>query len=345
MARAIAFINPRLTTKNVGDIFIEDSAKRILVYDRARSVDIDPRMPVTAAEIDRINACDRAVIVGTNLWYRDLRKRGRWTFTMDDLRRIRVPVIPFGIGTSRRFGEDNGFGAETLEQLHWIHGSCELASARDPRTAEALAEAGIRNVAMTGCPTLFRTFAPRWELQPLKDTGRVTVTVRDGQKLNTRVLLHRIRELGLEPIVAAQKPKDLGHRIPLPFSSEPRRLFRYEIGPYLELVRETLGAVGWRLHGNMLHLAHGNPAVFFANNSRAESFCEAFGLPCISCADGERIPEGRIFEHLDRLFDPATFAVLPVRYAAARAEMVRFLEANGLEHRLGPAVPPPQAGG
>ena len=48
MTLAIAFINPSLTTSNVGDLFIADSMKRILRYDPASSCDIDPRRPITA---------------------------------------------------------------------------------------------------------------------------------------------------------------------------------------------------------------------------------------------------------------------------------------------------------
>src|SRR5262245_16932939 len=147
MPRTLAFINPRLTTRNVGDLFIEESAKRILSYDRDTSCDIDPRRPIRSADIERINRADAAVILGTNPWYRDLPKPTRWQFRLDDLKRIRVPIIPFGIGTTRHPGEDNEFEPETREQLRVIHASCPLASARDPRTAEALTEAGIRNVA------------------------------------------------------------------------------------------------------------------------------------------------------------------------------------------------------
>ena len=34
MPPALAFINPRLSTRNVGDHFIEDSVKRILAFDK-----------------------------------------------------------------------------------------------------------------------------------------------------------------------------------------------------------------------------------------------------------------------------------------------------------------------
>ena len=51
MSRAIAFINPSLTTRNVGDLFIADSVKRILRFDPKASIDIDPRFGMTAEDL------------------------------------------------------------------------------------------------------------------------------------------------------------------------------------------------------------------------------------------------------------------------------------------------------
>ena len=339
VAQRLAFINPRLSTRNVGDLFIEDSVKRILVYDRRQSIDVDPRRPLTARDVDRINACDAAVIVGTNLWYRDMLRRGCWRLALNDLKKIRVPIIPFGVGTTRHDGEDNRFEPETLDHIKLVHDSCPLASARDWRTAEALKESGIGNVAMTGCPTLFRSLRPEWRLVRNPSSKRVVVTVRKGQRHNLRVLIRRLRQLGLEPVVAAQQDKDLFLRHSLPFVQRAvPTLYEYDLAPYLQLVEESLGVIGWRLHGNMLHLAHGKPAVYFANCSRAESFCASFGLPSCRCEDGERLSRREIFETADRLFDESSFAGLPGFYAEYRNATIAFLEANGLAHNLRPGA-------
>ena len=93
-------------------------------------------------------------------------------------------------------------------------------------------------------------------------------------------------------MIAGQKPEDLPRGAVSRSRRRERRPCFVSAPPrHLDLVEETLGAVGWRLHGNMLHLAHGNPAVFFANNSRAESFCEAFGLPCVRSPDRVRLDD------------------------------------------------------
>jgi hypothetical protein len=335
MARVLAFINPSLSTRNVGDLFIEDSVKRILVFDRANSIDIDPRKPITQAQLDAINRTEAAVIAGTNLWYRDMPRAGRWRFSLADLNKIRVPIIPFGVGTTRHFGEDNGFEGETLAQLKRIHTSCPVASARDWRTVEALEGAGIRNVVMTGCPTLFRTLAPTWQLHPFQESRPIVLTVRKGQRPNVRTLIRLMRQRAIEPVVAAQQDGDrfLAYSVPLVRRAIPT-VYRYDIKPYLELVRECIGAIGWRLHGNMLHLAYGNPAMLFCNCSRGESFCDSFGLPRVRCPDHTRLAEAQVAEMLDRLLDRASYAALPRHYAEFRASMAKVLEANGLDHRL-----------
>ncbi len=333
-AKAIAFINPSLSTRNVGDLFIEDSAKRILRYDAEHSIDIDPRKPLTSESIDRINQCDAAVILGTNLWYRRVYEEGRWMISRKELAQIRVPIIPLGVGTTRHRHEDNSFDPESLDLLLAIHDRCQLASVRDLRTLEALAEAGIKNVVMTGCPTLFRSLEGEWHLNA-KPTQRLIVTVRKGQKRNVRLLLKHLRAQGWDVLIAAQQEKDTFFRRAIPFlQPSTRTLYQFRLQPYLDCAKEFFGAIGWRLHGNMLHLAHGNPAVFFANCSRAESFCQSFGLPCVVAEDHERIPEAAIEETIGRLHDPTTYATFPSRYRYYREAMAAFLEANHLAHHL-----------
>lgn len=374
MHRVLAFINPRLTTRNVGDLFIEDAVKRILSYDVAESVDIDPRQPITAAHIEAINRSDAAVIVGTNLWYRQLARPGRWCITADQLRQIRVPIIPLGVGTTRHRGEDNEFDDDTTLQLRILHDSCPLASVRDQRTVEALADAGIRNVSLTGCPTLFRSLAAEWTMRPLdserpqpggtasahsfpvratqfsalgvqpyRRASHVAVTVRKGQRANVRALTRLLQKQGFSLTVAAQQDKDqfLSWGIPIIAPSVPT-LYRYDIAPYVDLVERSFGAIGCRLHGNMFHLAHGNPAVFFANCSRAQSFCETFALPYYYCPDHEQLSDEQIAESVARLADRGEYVRFAERYAHFQRVMADTLTANGLEHRLKAAPAKPQ---
>ena len=335
MARALAFINPSLSSKNIGDLFINDAVKRILVFDADKSCDIDPRKTIAQAEIDRINRCDAAVIGGTCLWYRGLPKPSRWHFSLEQLKKIRVPIIPFGVGVYRRFEEDNTFEAETLAQIRHIHSTCAVSSARDLRTVEALHQAGIKNVMMTACPTLFRNLQPEWKLKR-NETKKIVVTVRRHQRANVRVLIRILRERGLEPVIAGQGDGDRFHSYWLPFIQQAvPTLCEYNTQPYFELVEKSMGAIGWRLHGNMIHLAHGRPALLFSTCSRGYSFCESFDLPAVRSPDKHKLPEKEIAKMVDRFFDDNIFCALPGHFAEYRANMAECLNANGLQHRLG----------
>jgi hypothetical protein len=336
MTSVIAFINPAVSTTNVGDLFITDSLKRIVRHDRTRSFDVDPRKPVPRETIDRINRdADAAVICGTNLWYKRMARRGRWMLTLDDLRAMKVPIIPLGVGTTRHHDDCNDFEPDTLAQIRQIHASCAVGSASDVRTAEVLDGAGVRNVATTGCPTLFRSLAPIWRQRRGAPTNKVVVTVRKGAAKNVYKLVRELTRRGLEPVVAAQQDGDNFLATSIPFVRKAAStVYTRDMRPYIELVDQAVGAIGWRPHGNMLHLAHGNPAILFANCSRGQSFCRTFGLPVVPSPDHVELPEETIAEMVEALLDRSTFRNLPATYAEYRESMVGFLEANGLEHNL-----------
>ena len=335
MSQAIAFINPKVSTSNVGDYFIENSVKRIVAHDPERSVDIDPRKPLRPGDIDRINQCDAAIIVGTNLWYKQVAKPNRWMISIEELKQIKVPFVPFGVGATLHRGDSDDFDNDSVALLKQIHSQCNEASVRDPQTFDMLAKAGIHNVRMTGCPTLFRSLRPEWELRK-NASDDVVVTVRKGQDSNIKIILDELRHQGRTPIIAAQKKQDLycaRRRFPF-FQTGPAALYEFNIDPYQRLVDEAYGAIGWRLHGNMFHLAHGNPTVFFANCSRVRSFTEAFSLPCIYAEDGEKIAKKDLIRSVEHFLAADTFSQFPVRYSQFFQEMIAFFENNGIAHNL-----------
>jgi hypothetical protein len=91
MSRALAFLNPRTTTENVGDIFIEDSVKRILVYDAGPQYRCRPAPGLDGLRSGQNQPVRRRRHRRLEPLVRDLRRDGRWTPRLEDLRRIRVP--------------------------------------------------------------------------------------------------------------------------------------------------------------------------------------------------------------------------------------------------------------
>lgn len=335
MSHSVAFINPKVSTKNVGDFFIESSVKRIIDYDENTSIDIDPRRPLTNDDIAKINSCDFAVITGTNLWYPHIEKQNRWMITPEDLKKIRVPFVPLGVGTTIHRGQEARFDQESKYLLELIHDRCEEASVRDPATYDMVMNAGIKNVRMTGCPTLYRSLKANWQLNH-KVTNKVVLTVRKGQDKNIKVILNELIRNDKIVTIAAQKKQDLycaRRRFPY-LARPPKALYKFNLDEYEQLVNESYGAIGWRLHGNMLHLAAGNPIAFFANCSRVKSFCETFSLPYIYAEDGETINKTHLVETVDQFLNEDIYTDFKIKYAHYQNQMRVFLNKNLIKHFL-----------
>lgn len=335
MSQSVAFINPKVSTKNVGDFFIESSVKRIVSYEPSTSFDIDPRKPITDEDIDKINSCDFAVIVGTNLWYPHIEKQNRWMITPEALKKIKVPFIPLGVGTTIHRNQEAKFDKESKYLIELIHDRCTEASVRDPATYDMVVNAGIKNVRMTGCPTLYRNLKANWELNK-KNTDKVVLTVRKGQDKNVNVILQELIRNNKSVTIAAQKKQDLfcaRRRFPF-LTSPPEALYEFNLDSYEKLVEESYGAIGWRLHGNMLHLAAGNQVAFFANCSRVKSFCETFSLPYIYAEDGEKINKTQLIDTVDRFLNEDIYDDFKIQYSNYRNEMVKFLDKNLIKHNL-----------
>jgi len=135
---------------NVGDHLIEMAIHRFfgagVTFRRFTT-----RRPLRAAEIEEINSCRCALLCGTNLYQYD------WpcALSAESLKSIRVPVIPFGVGSSAARMEERSVGRLTADMIRALHDHCALGSVRDPHTAEIVSSLGVKNVRLTGCPVLF----------------------------------------------------------------------------------------------------------------------------------------------------------------------------------------------
>jgi polysaccharide pyruvyl transferase WcaK-like protein len=101
-----------------------------------------------------------------------------------------------------------------------------------------------------------------------------------------------------------------------------------------DLAREVDVTLGLRLHGNILALQQGRPALMLVADARMREMAEAFRMPAVEVSDLD--PARVSLSALVEGFDFAGFV------AAQRAGLVAyraFLEENGIAHRL-PALTP-----
>ena len=335
-ATHVALLSPSVGTPNVGDHFVEMAIRRLLrddvVYHR-----FTVRRPLTTSELDAINATTCALVCGTNLYQHDWHS----ALTPGIVSRIRVPVVPFGVGGSARRLDEIEVSDTTREMIRMFHSRCALGSVRDPHGARVVAHAGVENAILTGCPVLF--WGRQRVLPPVlpAERRRVVVTARNW-------LMHRwpdnvnhpVQINFLRTVLASFPPDQLVFAVHEDWDEQlvdlldiPRPMvFRSERPEeYVSIYSNPENVIlAMRLHAGLLAVANGVPAVFVGHDTRTYSGCNMMGLDYVelfeeTCAD-------ECVERLRRIMDgdAALFAGLQARYERLRKAMAEFLEANSL---------------
>ena len=288
---------------NIGDGFILFSIKKLLEPQICECL-LSTRRPLSSEEIARINATKALILAGAN----QLNDNFTMLPGMDPqgIKRIKIPIIPFGIGINgiRKFNRK--MSDITKDILKIIHEKIQFSSWRCPATVaylnEHIPELSARFL-MTGCPVQYDTnllnhipfYSPDQKII-------VTITERDvfyerefstikyisEKYMNSEKILSLHQEIDtprfpvlLRRIVKGQfnkirKPSALhgyaesrGFRIYRPTSVEDCQAF----------YRTCDMHVGSRLHAHLFFLSQAKKSFLTYVDDRCVGFSEAFAFP------------------------------------------------------------------
>ena len=90
----LALLTPAIGSRNAGDAMIESAIRRLVPAESFERFTL--RRALTGEEIAALNACDAAIICGSNLYQNKL----QCALDADFLNRLRVPLIPRTAPTS-----------------------------------------------------------------------------------------------------------------------------------------------------------------------------------------------------------------------------------------------------
>lgn len=320
----LALLTPAIGSRNAGDAMIESAIRRLVPAESYEHFTL--RRALTEAEMAALNACDAAIICGSNLYQDKL----RCALDADFLDRLRVPLIPLGIGASAATGRLPQMSAADAEIVRGLHSRSKLGSARDEPTLRFLQSLGIQNVRLTGCPVLFHALR-----RPEIKTGEGVVTLSLRQTfLHGAEPLESLQEPLLDALCAAhhptlitQGPSDLDQARRLVWRHGLDHIFddENECETHEWLAPRQAWTGGFRLHYGMLSLSYGRPAWFVGHDTRVQGFCELMGLPYLDIR--EATPADVLAWGPHRMSD---FAEFGARWEALATEMRVVLEANGL---------------
>jgi predicted O-methyltransferase YrrM len=277
--KTLALLSAAVNGDNSGDALIVDAVRRILGGHRLHELPL--LQPLTSAQIEEINACDAAVICGTNLYQHVF----NCPLTPAVISRIRVPILPLGVGSSAPIGRLPAMNPEGVQAVRMIHERCAVGSVRDPVALDFVRSLGIRNVELTGCPVLFHGLREPQFLEPSSERLVLSVRARllhveEHWNLKQMETLKRLCR-DFRPVLLLQSPYDLpiAEDLVREFGLESLHDDNWGAGPMIQGVHLATRTAGFRLHFGMLSLAYGRPATFLATDTRTSGFCDMMGVP------------------------------------------------------------------
>lgn len=353
---------------NIGDAFVFDSSLKLLNFEK---LDELPIAHVDPAHIDRLNAeYDYVFLRGSNYVHAQM----NWSKAAEVLRRLKLPVIAFGIGAQAPVSGKLELSEDTRTVLKLIADSTASLGVRGTYSAEVLNDLGIRNVRIIGCPTAFRNNDPNLaiRLPPLEQVKTAGVTLRRevsktyAQDIRRYLTFHRdlvkamagrfevtlmsqgeVEEKKLALGTAEQKAQAMAALKQNEWASNwyldaqvedlyrSRMFYSDVVAEYERLVRGLDLVLGYRLHGNLMALANGTPSIYFTYDSRTVEFADTFQIPSVDVFSGQDFK-------LEEYWDQSRFDRFNAAYAQVYGRMRDFLVENGVDNKMVPAAAEPQ---
>lgn len=347
-------INARL---NIGDTFVFESSLRLIRFEQLHCFNTYSQNVDEAVAL--LNDCDVAILRGSNYLHPSM----DWGNLPEVVERSQTPVVAFGIGAQASRFEPVKLSAKAARFMAMIAERSRSIGCRGKFTASVLHDIGIKNVSSIGCPSLFRSNDAKLRISwPPPSVTRIGFTVTrgfspgycDDVNAATKCELEMLKKFASELDVyilsqgetaekifyyraydrindakksMRQSGWDLDRRPWLTDLYWRRMFFGVSPEEYEAMVKRCDIVVGYRLHGNMMALSVGTPAIYVTYDSRTREIVDHFSIP------HHDILAPRAFS-LKRMMRTELFAEFNARFAVNYGLVRQFLEENSVAHKM-----------
>lgn len=274
---------------NAGDFLIKQRAKQLLSSLRPdrKIVDIDGWKELTEEDLEQINYGSALLLTGGPALQYNM--YGKVYALVKDLKRIKVPIITFGIGYKDQNGswentKNYQLSSNTIRLLNRIKDDGYLSGVRDYHTLNALFHKGFDNFIVTGCPALYSLEHLNKEFNAISKIENIKFSLGVSYKESDSML-----EQMLQTILIVKKelqPKDYSvlfhHKIN---TDDPRQakilafLKHHKIdhkdisGSENLLIEEYSNChlhIGYRVHAHIFASSISRPSILLNEDSRGK---------------------------------------------------------------------------
>jgi polysaccharide pyruvyl transferase WcaK-like protein len=289
-----------------------------------------------------VNANFDVVVIPAANW---LNKSAEWGWLIKQLEQVKLPIALVGIGVQAGSLnlEEVEVSASARELAVYIAGRSPTISVRGDFTKAWLASIGIRNAVTTGCPSIYMNIfdnTPQTQKSgyAVQGTRYYASKKFSGQNVLEAHLFKSVTRSNAECIYQSEYEELqmlLAHKALDDFEPSSREALKdlycvdderqlealirakgkayYDLHRWSDYIRSKYGVVGTRLHGTVLALNSGVPALLHGHDSRTQEVIDFAALPSIDskklmslqCEDDfiEALEKAPVESYLDRRAD------------------------------------------
>ncbi len=286
----IALFNSSIGSLNVGDEIINDSIRRELLqlFPREQFLQLTTHDGISSVGISRANKAKYRFICGSNLIGGKMFTSRQWNVGPLDVLRLRE-VVTLGVGWQKYRNQTSLYSRwfyQALFSKQYQH------SVRDNYTRLRLAEAGVKNVINTSCPTTWMLTEEHLAKVPEQKGDEVIFTITDWRKDHAadNHLIRTLRQHYRKLHFWVQAARDIEYMQQLSEFGDDIQVVPPRLDDFDRLLRETpsLDYVGSRLHGGIRALQHGRRTLIIGVDNRALEKKQDINLPVIDRKEQEQ---------------------------------------------------------
>lgn len=204
---------------------------------------------------------------------------------MDFISKLNKPVVIAGLGANSTTGYDKTFyeniDPELINFLKFLSDHCIEIGLRGEYTAEILSKFDIHNTKIIGCPSFYECGRDRIvSAKPnLKKIVFTSENLRTPSMKNVDVVCQDYTDKTiLEGLIFDKWDKNIDYHSLDKLKNNKYHIFT-NINQWKNFLKEFDFALGCRIHGSIIALNAGIPAICCKNDYRAKEMCEFLHIP------------------------------------------------------------------
>ena len=299
---------------------------------------LNKMLPVDMVDISDDLSSYSAIITTKMIWMSESYDTTGLENALEKAGAKNTPIIPISVGLNSSYQTtDFKLMPSTKRFLEKI-AEQNTIGVRGYYTAEILNAHGIKNIQVIGCPSIYLPMRSNFSINkqneiPKKVTSNFRTFWKEPNAVEIDYLTYAASQ-GFSFVEQTQKKwhfdelekKNISNKLSK-WLAEKEYIF-FDVDEWREYCRQFDFSMGHRMHGNIISLWEGVPALFFSIDARMEELCDFFSLPRISARDFDAS------KSLEYYYNLADYTQFNKNYASLFKNFKEFLRKNNLEFDL-----------